>query len=102
VLDGVPLHQPALALAAKLIARARRAGMPTYVEAPDGPDGVSGPDAEEVIGERLWAVVAESVAVGVDPESALRRAAGRFRDTVRALEARAEPGGSGQEKGPSQ
>ena len=44
-LDGVPLGQPALALAAKLVARAGRAGL--HVE----------PGSADEIGERLFAVV---------------------------------------------
>jgi XTP/dITP diphosphohydrolase len=70
--DGVPLNQPALALAAKLVSRARRAGLD--VPAPSGDD----------IGARLMALVADAVASDVDPESALRRVARELRaDLVR-------------------
>jgi XTP/dITP diphosphohydrolase len=65
--DGVPLNQPALALAAKLVSRGRRAGL-------DIP-GRTGDD----IGARLLAVVADAVAADVDPETALRRAARELR-----------------------
>ena len=65
--DGVPLNQPALALAAKLVSRARRAGLD--VPTPTGDD----------IGARLMAVVADAVAADVDPETALRRAARELR-----------------------
>src|SRR5689334_11276863 len=37
--DGVPLNQPALALAAKLVSRARRAGLDVGVPAADGIGG---------------------------------------------------------------
>jgi XTP/dITP diphosphohydrolase len=74
--EGVPLAQPALSLAAKLMSRAARAGVTVdpRVESPD-------------IGERLLALVAEARDAGVDPEAALRAAARRYADAVRAAEA---------------
>jgi MazG family protein len=73
--DGVPLNQPALALAAKLVSRARRAGLD--VAAPTGED----------IGARLLAVVTDAVAAGVDPEAALRRTARAYRSALVEREA---------------
>jgi XTP/dITP diphosphohydrolase len=78
--DGVPLAQPALALAAKLVARARRAGL----EVVPPPDEQS--EADE-IGARLFAVVRAAVAADIDPEAALRRTARAYRDAIRAAEA---------------
>jgi XTP/dITP diphosphohydrolase len=76
--DGVPLAQPALALAAKLVERARRAGL----------DGVEPePEPEDQIGTRLLALVREAVAAGVDPEAALRRTARTYRESIRQAEA---------------
>ncbi len=75
--DGVPLDQPALALAAKLAARARFAGLELAA-------GDPAPDADP--GERLLALAAEAQAAGVDPETALRAAARRYRDAIRAAE----------------
>ena len=72
--DGVPLGQPALALAAKLVARARRAGLD--VEPASGND----------VGERLFAVVREAVEAGVDPESALRETARAYRAALQDAE----------------
>jgi XTP/dITP diphosphohydrolase len=72
--DGVPLGQPALALAAKLVSRARRAELE-----------VTPPPTDE-IGARLFAVVQDAVAAGVDPESALRETARAYRDALRAAE----------------
>jgi XTP/dITP diphosphohydrolase len=72
--DGVPLNQPALALTAKLIARATRAGLP--VAAP----------ATDAIGERLFAVVQDAVAADIDPEAALRAAARTYRAAIVAAE----------------
>jgi XTP/dITP diphosphohydrolase len=81
--DGVPLNQPALALAAKLLSRARRAGLD--VPAPTGSD----------IGTRLLAVVADAVAADIDPETALRRAARELRaDLVRQETERAADTGA--------
>ena len=73
--DGVPMGQPALALAAKLVSRAGRAGIDLDVSAND-------------IGDRLLGVVREAVAAGVDPESALRESARAYRDALVAAEAR--------------
>jgi XTP/dITP diphosphohydrolase len=72
--DGVPMDQPALALAAKLVSRAGRAGVDVEVSAND-------------IGDRLLAVVREAVAAGVDPEFALRESARALRDALVAAEA---------------
>ena len=72
--DGVPMGQPALALAAKLVSRAGRADLDVEVSAND-------------IGDRLLAIVREAVAAGVDPESALRESARAFRDALVAAEA---------------
>jgi XTP/dITP diphosphohydrolase len=74
-LDGVPLNQPALALTAKLVARAQRAGL----EVPDS-------EPTDEIGARLLAVVRDAVAAEIDPEAALRRTARRYRDAIKAAE----------------
>ncbi len=102
-LDGVPMAQPALSLAAQLQRRALSAGAPaTLAELaarpasapepggaakPDGapePDGA--PDAVSDIGAELFALVAAARAAGVDPELELRRAARAFRDRFEAWE----------------
>ncbi len=72
--DGVPLAQPALALAAKLVNRAHRTGVDVQ------------PDSDDPYGERLFAVVTEAVAAGVDPEAALRHTARAYRAAIRAAE----------------
>jgi XTP/dITP diphosphohydrolase len=71
VLDGVPLSQPALALAAKIISRAREAGLDVPLPTGDG------------LGERLLRTVAEA---GPGAEGALRAAALAYADAVRAAE----------------
>ncbi|MFG2574398.1 nucleoside triphosphate pyrophosphohydrolase [Streptomyces sp. NPDC048481] len=74
VTDGVPLHQPGLALATKLVARARTAGLDVALPAADG------------IGYELLALAARAESEGVDPEAALRAAARAYRDAIRATE----------------
>ncbi|THA55934.1 nucleoside triphosphate pyrophosphohydrolase [Streptomyces sp. A1136] len=74
VTDGIPLGQPALALAAKLAGRAR-AGAPD-VGLPRG----------EGVGYELLELAARAEAEGVDPETALRAAARAYRAAIRAAE----------------
>jgi len=78
VLDGVPMGQPALALAAQLQRRAFNAGAPADLA--DLAGVVSG------VGADLFALVARARAAGVDPELELRQAARVFRDRVRSWE----------------
>ena len=82
-LDGVPLSQPALALAAQLQRRAERAGVPAGLAGLDvaGPAGDGGQ-----LGGQLFALVASARAAGLDPELELRAAARRYGDRVRAWE----------------
>lgn len=84
-LDGVPMAQPALALAAQLQRRAISAGAPPEL-ADLGP--APGPGAEPVsdVGADLFALVAKARATGADPELELRRAARAFGDRFRAWE----------------
>ncbi|MDG9706478.1 nucleoside triphosphate pyrophosphohydrolase [Streptomyces sp. DH37] len=79
VTEGVPLGQPALALAAKLAGRARTAGIDAL-------------PAGEGVGYELLALAARAEAEGTDPETALRAAARAYRDAIRAAEAARGPG----------
>jgi XTP/dITP diphosphohydrolase len=74
IFQGVPLGQPALALAAKLQRRAAKAGVPEALFADEGP------------GADLFALVARLREEGRDPEAELRAAARRFHDRVRDWE----------------
>ncbi|MGW4273267.1 nucleoside triphosphate pyrophosphohydrolase [Streptomyces seoulensis] len=74
VTDGIPLGQPALALAAKLAFRARTAGL--TVPLPDRQD----------IGYTLLALATEAESQGTDPEAALRAAARTYRDAIKKAE----------------
>ncbi|MPZ64420.1 MAG: nucleoside triphosphate pyrophosphohydrolase [Pseudonocardiaceae bacterium] len=80
--DGVALAQPAAALAAKLVSRTAKAGLPADLL----PGGGSG-------GGALFAVVAAVKHAGEDPEAELRAAARRFADDLRAAERAARGAG---------
>jgi len=82
VLDGVARSQPALSLAAKILARARSAGLAVPVT-PAGPSGHE-VGSEDELGELLFALVAEATERGLDPEAALRRVALRRAKDVRS------------------
>lgn len=83
--DGIPLGMPALARAQKVIAKARRAGLPIDVPA-DGPSPAAQPlgadDLQTALGRRLLGIVRDAEEAGLDAEAALR-------DAVRGLEAAA-------------
>ncbi|WP_031163302.1 MazG family protein [Streptosporangium roseum] len=82
VLDGVPMGQPALSLAAQLLRRAERAGAPAVLPAE--------PAAGD-LGARLFELVRQAHAAGLDPEAELRATARRYRDRVRAWETGGAP-----------
>ena len=91
-LDGVPMSQPALSLAAQLQRRAAAAGAPPELaelqaarsgQAP-GSDGAKRRVSD--VGADLFALVARAQAAGLDPELELRRAAQAFRDRFQAWE----------------
>ncbi|HET7013942.1 MAG TPA: MazG family protein [Streptosporangiaceae bacterium] len=79
VLDGVPMGQPALSLAAQLQRRAAAAGVPPEASQLPG-------DSVSELGAELFALVAKAQAAGLNPELELRHAAGVFRDQVQAWE----------------
>jgi uncharacterized protein YabN with tetrapyrrole methylase and pyrophosphatase domain len=101
VTEGIPGALPALALAAALQRKAETVGL----ELPDLEtrrgqvvDGVGGlepsgtPEAlGEAVGDLLFSLADVARRLGVDPETALRARAGRFRDQVEARESRSPP-----------
>jgi XTP/dITP diphosphohydrolase len=93
VVEGVPLAQPALALAAALVERADRAGLAVPVDAVPVDavpvDAVPVDAAERALGSVLLALAADAVRSGADPEAALRAAARSYAERVRAAEAEA-------------
>ncbi|MEU1514390.1 nucleoside triphosphate pyrophosphohydrolase [Streptomyces sp. NPDC005811] len=86
VTDGVPLHQPGLALAAKLSSRVRSAGLDVPLPAAEG------------IGYELLTLAARAEAEGIDPEEALRAAARVYRDAIREREKQGQKQEQGQEQ----
>ena len=97
VLDGIPQSLPALALADKLVSRARQVGVDEVAQVPlvlgvDGEPlvslGLSGERAcdESAIGEGLLAMVVASRQAGVDPEAALRRTLRKLQNRIRVAE----------------
>jgi XTP/dITP diphosphohydrolase len=80
-MDGVALGQPAAALAAKLVSRARKAGLPAELAA---------------AGDELFDLVARLKVAGEDPEQRLRAAARAFDVRVRAAETAARADGLDQ------
>ena len=80
-LDGIPMTQPALSLAAQLLRRAKRAGAPAELATADETDDVS------ELGQQLLALVASAQETGLDPELELRKAARAYAGRVRAFEA---------------
>jgi MazG family protein len=104
LLDGVPLSQPALALAAQLLRRAERAGVPAELadetadhatehgesaEAATVEDGTTSSGQAQgrgyggELGRELFALVNRARAAGLDPELELRAAALAYADRVR-------------------
>ena len=75
VLEGIALSQPALALAAKVLQRAERAGV--SVPLPSGPD----------LGATLLRLVADARSQGLDAEAALRQATLDLAEEIRRVEA---------------
>jgi len=80
-LDGVPMAQPALSLAAQLLRRADRAGVPAELADLDELPAVSD------LGRQLFALVAQAQSAGLDAELELRAAARAYARRVRAFEA---------------
>lgn len=90
VLDGVPMGQPALSLTAQLLRRAERAGAPAGL-LPGRSDLPGSAEPAEGLGARLFDLVRQAHAAGLDPEAELRAAARAYRDRVRAWEAGGGP-----------
>ena len=87
ITDGMPLGLPALALAAKLLARLQHAGLTVLAPAAD-PD-----DATAAFGAELLDVVRRAAAAGVDAEQALRETVLAYRNAIRRAESEQTPSG---------
>ncbi|WP_027479088.1 MazG family protein [Gryllotalpicola ginsengisoli] len=82
VLDGLPQHLPALALADKMIGRAGQVGVTVATDAA----AEASVDDEAALGDALLALVARARAQGLDAERALRTRLRGLADEVRAAE----------------
>lgn len=83
-LDGVPLGQPALPLAAKALYRAEKYEYEISVDKSlKVPDQIS----KEKAGEILLGIVEQIQVQGIDPEAALRLATKRYIEDLRGIEA---------------
>ncbi|MFB2581539.1 MazG family protein [Herbiconiux sp. P15] len=88
VLDGIPLGMPSLALADKLLGRARKVG----VEVPATPTHPLEPAQNEAeLGAQLLSIVAAAKSNGLDAERALRGALRTLRTDITDLETSEAP-----------
>jgi XTP/dITP diphosphohydrolase len=87
-LDGVPLAQPALALAAQLQRRAEAAGVPGSLTEQPEPAEAEASETVSELGAQLFSLVTQARAAGLNPELELRRAALAYRDRVHGWESR--------------
>lgn len=96
-LDGVPMSQPALSLAAQLLRRASRAGAPPELAQEAGESPASD------LGQQLLALVVQAQDAGLDPELELRAAARAYAGRVREWEGaqRSANSGSGDPETPT-
>jgi XTP/dITP diphosphohydrolase len=76
--EGGPIGQPALPLAAKLILRAEKNGL----NLPPTTQPASGVD-ENSLGDAFLSLISWAVERDIDPEAALRKAALRYRDSLK-------------------
>ena len=83
VIDGVPLGQPALGLATKLIYRAEK----NKIDVPPLPD-FEIEESDEALGEQFLSLISWAVSKNLDPEAALRKAALNYRDSLISKEPR--------------
>ncbi len=96
VMDGIPSTLPALAYAAKVIAKAH-AVAPAAV--PPLPDVAVSSTDEIALGQDLLAVVQAASSAGLDAEAALRSAARALEDSVRDVERhRSDGDGDGERR----
>ena len=86
-MDGVPLGQPALPLANKLIYRAEKYGYELKVNRPIEIEI----NDEKHLGEILLGIIDQAQAKGLDPEAALRAATKVFIEDLRKIEAEKQP-----------
>lgn len=85
VIDGVPLAQPSLPLATKILYRIKKLGTQLPVNKPISiPDDIT----QDQFGELLIGLIAQAVEKDIDPDAALRSAAKSLIERIKAQEAR--------------
>ena len=93
VMEGIPAALPSLLHAAKVQRRAASLGFDwesvegAYPKVTEELEELRAEPSEEELGDLLFAVVNVARHLGLDPESALRAATGKFRDRFAAVEA---------------
>lgn len=85
IIDGVPLAQPALPLAAKVIYRMNKLNFELEV---DKPINISEQLNQDQFGDLLLGLIAQAVDLGIDPEAALRTATKSLISKIQEHEAR--------------
>jgi XTP/dITP diphosphohydrolase len=85
IIDGVPLAQPALPLAAKVLYRMNKLNFELEV---DKPINISEQLNQDQYGDLLLGLIAQAVDLGIDPEAALRTATKSLISKIQEHEAR--------------
>jgi len=85
IIDGVPLAQPALPLAAKVLYRMNKLNFELEV---DKPTEISEQLNQDQVGDLLLGLIAQAVDLGIDPEAALRTATKSLISKIQEHEAR--------------
>ena len=85
IIDGVPLAQPALPLAAKVLYRMNKLNFELEV---DRPTKISEQLNQDQFGDLLLGLIAQAVDLGIDPEAALRTATKSLISKIQEHEAR--------------
>jgi XTP/dITP diphosphohydrolase len=85
VIDGVPLAQPSLSLATKIIYRINKLDSQLPIAKPIS---ISAEITQDQFGELLLGLIAQAVEKGIDPEAALRVAAKSLVERIKTHEAR--------------
>jgi XTP/dITP diphosphohydrolase len=83
--EGVPMGQPALALATKLIYRAQKYGHQIAIE---HPLKLAPGTTEKELGAALLGILDQALALDIDPESALRSAIKGYIEQIKIYEAK--------------
>lgn len=89
-MDGIARSQPALALAAKILERAARAGVTPPLPSAPAALGEVRLESADSLGAALLTLVARAQEAGLDAEAALRQAALAYAEAVRAAERSAD------------